>query len=245
MRGQKLIPDSQIMSTENLKTWNEGIPGLKQQLPLMESFYTLQGEGFHQGRAAYFIRLAGCDVGCIWCDVKESWDRELHPLVSVEEIVIKAIAESFPQSGSSSPAPAGAFSGMGKIAVITGGEPLMHDCSLLTDRLRQSGFYTHLETSGAYPLSGSWDWICFSPKKFKAPLPEILSRADELKVIIFNESDFQWAEKYADQVSSTCKLYLQPEWERSDRVTPLIIDYIKRNPRFEFSLQLHKYIQVL
>ena len=192
----------------------------------MEAFYTIQGEGFYQGRAAYFIRLGGCDVGCVWCDVKESWDASAHPILSIEEIVTEA--QKHP----------------GRLAVITGGEPLMHDCSELTDRLHQAGFDTNIETSGSSPLSGEWDWICLSPKKFKAPLPEILPLANELKVIVYNKSDFQWAEEYAARVSPQCRLFLQPEWSKSSVVTPLIIDYIKDNPRWEFSLQLHKYIHV-
>jgi 7-carboxy-7-deazaguanine synthase len=195
-------------------------------LPVMESFYTLQGEGFHQGRAAFFIRLGGCDVGCVWCDVKESWDAARHPRLSIKELV--AAAELYP----------------GRMAVITGGEPLMHDCTQLTQALRRAGFATHIETSGAWPLSGEWDWICLSPKKFKAPLPEIVPQAHELKVVIYNKTDFAWAEQWAAQTSPDCRLFLQPEWSRSATVTPLIIDYIKAHPRWEFSLQLHKYIHV-
>ncbi|OQP66743.1 7-carboxy-7-deazaguanine synthase QueE [Niastella populi] len=196
------------------------------QYPVMESFYTLQGEGYHQGRAAYFIRLGGCDVGCVWCDVKESWEASKHPLQTIETIVAGASAEP------------------GRLAIITGGEPLMHNLDALTDALHAAGFQTNIETSGAWPVSGSWDWICLSPKKFKAPLPEILPLANELKVVVYNKSDFEWAEKYAALVSPACKLYLQPEWSKSAAVTPLIIDYIKANPRWEFSLQLHKYIHV-
>ena len=196
------------------------------RLPVMEYFYTLQGEGYHQGRAAYFIRLGGCDVGCVWCDVKESWDASKHPVLSLEAIV--ELAAQFP----------------GRIAIITGGEPLMHDLGPLTDALHDAGFQTHIETSGAHPLSGEWDWICLSPKKFKAPLPEILPLANELKVVVYNKSDFEWAEKYAAQVGPHCKLFLQPEWSKSQQVTPLIIDYIKDHPQWEFSLQLHKYIHV-
>ena len=195
-------------------------------LPVMEAFYTIQGEGFHQGKAAYFIRLAGCDVGCVWCDVKDSWDSEAHPKKSIAEIV--AGASQFP----------------GRLAVITGGEPLMHDCTALTNQLYKAGFTTNIETSGAYPLSGEWDWICLSPKKFKAPLPEILPLANELKVVIYNKTDLEWAEQWASRVAANCKLFLQPEWSKSESVTPLIIDYIKNNPRWEFSLQLHKYIHV-
>lgn len=195
-------------------------------LPVMESFYTLQGEGFHQGRAAFFIRLGGCDVGCVWCDVKESWDAGKHPRHPVDELV--TAAAQYP----------------GRIAVVTGGEPLMHDCTALTRALRTAGFATHIETSGAWPVSGEWDWICLSPKKFKAPLPAIVPLANELKVVIYNKSDFSWAEQWAAQTSPGCRLFLQPEWGRSAEVTPLIIDYIKENPRWEFSLQLHKYIHV-
>lgn len=195
-------------------------------LPVMESFYTLQGEGFHQGRAAYFIRLGGCDVGCVWCDVKESWDADKHPRLSVEQLV--AAAAEHP----------------GRLVVITGGEPLMHDCTELTRALHEAGFATHIETSGSSPLSGEWDWICLSPKKFKAPLPEIVPRAHELKIVIYNKTDFAWAEQWAAQTSPDCRLFLQPEWSRSAVVTPLIIDYIKARPRWEFSLQMHKYIHV-
>lgn len=195
-------------------------------LPVMESFYTIQGEGYHQGRAAYFIRLGGCDVGCVWCDVKESWDAEKHPLHSIEEIVGSAKKHR------------------GRLAVITGGEPLMHNCSGLTTALKESGFTTNIETSGSHPLSGTWDWICLSPKKFKAPLPEILPLANELKVVVYNQSDLKWAEKYAALVSAECKLYLQPEWGKTGIITPLIIDYILNHPQWEFSLQMHKYIHV-
>lgn len=192
----------------------------------MEAFYTIQGEGFHQGKAAYFIRLGGCDVGCIWCDVKDSWDASKHPQIKIADIVAEAM--HYP----------------GRMAVVTGGEPLMHHCGDLTSALQRAGFETNMETSGAYPLTGDWDWICLSPKKFKPPLPGILAVANELKVVIYNKSDFDWAEKYAHQVSPDCKLYLQPEWEKSSQMTPLIIDYIKTNPNWEFSLQLHKYIHV-
>jgi len=195
-------------------------------LPVMESFYTLQGEGYHKGKAAYFIRLGGCDVGCVWCDVKESWDASKHPHQSIGHMV------------------AGAAAHPGRLAVITGGEPLMHNLDELTTALHEAGFQTNIETSGSSPLSGDWDWICLSPKKFKAPLPEILPQAHELKVIIFNKSDFAWAEKYAAQVSPSCKLYLQPEWDKRQQMTPLIVDYIKENPQWEFSIQMHKYINV-
>jgi 7-carboxy-7-deazaguanine synthase len=195
-------------------------------LPVMEHFYTLQGEGFHQGRAAYFIRLGGCDVGCVWCDVKDSWDAERHEKLTIGNLQL-AIEKT----------PA-------KLVVITGGEPLMHNLDELTAALQAKGFETNIETSGAHPLSGSWNWICLSPKKFKAPLPDILPLANELKVVVFNKSDFDWAEEYARQVMPHCKLYLQPEWDKAAAVTPLIIDYIKANPQWELSLQIHKYINV-
>ena len=198
-------------------------------IPVMESFYTLQGEGFHQGRAAYFIRLGGCDVGCVWCDVKDSWDASKHPMFTIEEIVAKAKIETSGKKG---------------VVVITGGEPLMHDLDELTKELKAEGFHTHIETSGAHPLSGDWDWICLSPKKFKAPLPDILPLADELKVVVFNHSDFKWAEQHSAQTSPDCKLYLQPEWDKAETITPAIIDYIKTNPQWELSLQIHKYIHV-
>jgi 7-carboxy-7-deazaguanine synthase len=195
-------------------------------LPVMEAFYTLQGEGFHQGKAAYFIRLGGCDVGCVWCDVKESWDAGSHPQIPLPAII--TAAKKHP----------------GRLAVITGGEPLLHNLDALTGALRRAGFHTNIETSGSSPLSGRWDWICLSPKKFKAPLPEVVAAAHELKVVIFNKSDFGWAEKYAAQVSAGCKLYLQPEWGKAAIVTPLVVEYIKEHPQWELSLQLHKYINV-
>jgi organic radical activating enzyme len=195
------------------------------RLPVMEHFYTIQGEGFHQGKAAYFIRLAGCDVGCVWCDVKDSWDIK-QPLFNVRSLMFEV---------KETPA---------EIVVITGGEPLMHNLDELTRELRSAGLKTHIETSGAYPMSGSWDWICLSPKKFKVPLPEIPHFANELKVVIFNKSDFDWAEQFAALVSPDCRLYLQPEWDKSSKMTPLIIDYIKANPKWELSLQLHKFINV-
>jgi organic radical activating enzyme len=192
----------------------------------MEHFYTIQGEGGHQGRAAYFIRLGGCDVGCVWCDVKDSWDANKHPLMSVDTLTEIVAA---------TPA---------RLVVITGGEPLMHNLTELTAALQAKGFETNIETSGSHPLTGSWNWICLSPKKFKAPLPDVVPFANELKVVIFNQSDFSWAEKYAALVSPHCKLYLQPEWEKASIVTPLIIDYIKAHPQWQLSLQIHKYINV-
>ncbi len=192
----------------------------------MEHFYTLQGEGFHTGKAAYFIRLAGCDVGCVWCDVKESWDASGHPLMTTTEIT--GIAAQHP----------------GRIAVITGGEPAMHALAPLCDELHAAGFKTHIETSGSSPLSGDLDWITLSPKKFKAPLPENMSRAHELKVVVFNKSDFKWAEEHAAMVGPECRLYLAPEWSKRDAMTPLIIEYIKEHPQWQLSLQTHKYINI-
>jgi organic radical activating enzyme len=192
----------------------------------MEHFYTLQGEGMHQGKAAYFIRLGGCDVGCVWCDVKDSWDASKHPQYKIEELISNVKV---------TPA---------RIVVITGGEPLLHDLTELTKQLKNAGLRTHIETSGSSSLSGNWDWITLSPKKFKAPLPEVLAHANELKVVIFNKSDFDWAEKHASLVPANCKLFLQPEWDKSTTVTPMIIDYIKTNPKWQLSLQIHKYINV-
>lgn len=192
----------------------------------MEMFYSLQGEGYHQGKAAYFIRLAGCDVGCVWCDVKESWDASKHPVLSIEEIVSSALAHP------------------GRLAIITGGEPLLYNLDALTSALKIAGFEINMETSGSSPMSGNWDWVCLSPKKFKAPLSESITAASELKVVIFNKHDFEWAETYAQQVPATCKLYLQPEWDKANEMMPLIIDYVKTHPNWELSAQLHKYIQV-
>lgn len=195
-------------------------------LPLMEAFYTIQGEGFHSGKAAYFIRLGGCDVGCHWCDVKESWDVSQFPPVVIDEIV--AEAEKNPA----------------RLAVVTGGEPLMHNLDALCKELHSKDFKTNIETSGTHPLSGSWDWICFSPKKFKKPLPEIYHKAHELKVIIYNESDFKWAESFAGKINNQCKLFLQPEWSRSKTMLPRIIEYVKLHPHWEISLQIHKFMDI-
>lgn len=192
----------------------------------MEHFYTLQGEGAHTGRAAYFIRLGGCDVGCVWCDVKESWDASAHPVMTVPEIVAAASAHP------------------GRTAVITGGEPSMHDLTALCDGLRNAGFVTHIETSGTHPLRGALDWVTLSPKKFKAPLPENLAKADELKVVVFHRSDFAWAEQHAAGVRPGCRLYLQPEWDKRDAVTPLLLEYIAAHPQWQLSLQTHKYLNI-
>lgn len=195
-------------------------------LPVMEDFYTIQGEGFYQGYAAYFIRLGGCDVGCVWCDVKESWDVNTHPLVSLTELAERVTRSRAP------------------IAVITGGEPAMHDLSTLTLELKKEGIKTNIETSGVYPLTGTWDWVCFSPKKFKAPNDSIYDQANELKIIIYNKSDFEWAEEFAGKVNSSCELFLQPEWSKEKEMLPLIIDYVKTNPKWKVSLQIHKYMNI-
>lgn len=192
----------------------------------MEDFYTIQGEGSYQGQAAYFIRLGGCDVGCVWCDVKESWDASAYPSISIAEITRRAKSSGTP------------------VAVVTGGEPLTYDLTELTQSLREAHIRAHLETSGAYPLTGSWDWICFSPKKFKAPDHSVAAKADELKVIVYNASDFDWAEKHAGTVGEKCELFLQPEWSREKEMLPAIIDYVKAHPRWKISLQVHKYMNI-
>ncbi|MGC4021134.1 MAG: 7-carboxy-7-deazaguanine synthase QueE [Cyclobacteriaceae bacterium] len=205
---------------------NQQINESTNSLPLMESFYTIQGEGFYQGHAAYFIRLGGCDVGCVWCDVKESWDANAHPKIEVEEIVKRAKTSG------------------GDIAVVTGGEPAMYNLDFLTDELQQAGLQTNIETSGAYPLTGNWDWVCLSPKKFKAPHPSVFEIADELKIIVYNKSDFEWAEEHASKVSEKCELFLQPEWSREKEMLPSIIEYVKANPQWKVSLQIHKYMNI-
>ena len=194
-------------------------------LPLMEAFYTIQGEGYYKGSAAFFIRIGGCDVGCHWCDVKESWDANLHPPTYIEEIVTQA--KSYADT-----------------VVVTGGEPLMWNMNPLTEALQAAGMKTHIETSGAYPLSGKWDWICLSPKKRMLPMPEIYIAADELKVIVYNKDDLQFAKKQALGVAESCKLYLQPEWSRRDKTIPLIVTYVLENPQWMASLQTHKYLKI-
>ncbi len=196
------------------------------ELPVMEAFHTLQGEGAFSGQAAYFIRLGGCDVGCSWCDVKDSWDAASHPVLAVEAIVAEAARH-----------PA-------RIAVITGGEPLLHELGPLTRALRTAGFRTHLETSGTSPLSGVWHHICFSPKKFKEPVPGFHQRADELKVVVFNKHDLQWAEGHAMYTRPDCALYLQPEWSKRDAMTPLVVNHVMAHPRWRISLQTHKYLNI-
>jgi organic radical activating enzyme len=191
----------------------------------MEAFYTLQGEGYHKGSAAYFIRIGGCDVGCHWCDVKESWDADKHPPTRIEEIVSGAKKYS-------------------DTIVITGGEPLMWNMEPLTAALQAKNMKIHIETSGAYPITGHWDWFCLSPKKNKMPLAAAYQRADELKVIVYNKDDFRFAEEQAKKVNKNCVLYLQPEWSRRDSVMPLMVDYVLHNPKWKVSLQTHKYLNI-
>ncbi|TBW27513.1 7-carboxy-7-deazaguanine synthase QueE [Gramella sp. KN1008] len=209
-----------MISEETRQLVDKGI-----MLPLMEEFYTIQGEGFHKGTAAYFIRIGGCDVGCHWCDVKESWDAELHPPTHVGQIIENAVKYS-------------------KTIVVTGGEPLTWDMTELTEGLKNKGCSIHIETSGAYDLTGAWDWICLSPKKIKLPKPGIYPLANELKVIIFNKHDFKFAEEQAAQVSEDCILYLQPEWSNREKMMPLIVEYVMENPKWKVSLQTHKYLNI-
>jgi organic radical activating enzyme len=199
------------------------MPARNTALPLMEAFRTVQGEGAHTGRPSFFMRIGGCDVGCHWCDVKESWDAQKHPLTSLDELL------ELPGNQDS-------------IVVITGGEPLMWDMGPLTAGLRARGFRVHLETSGAYPVTGTWDWVCLSPKKTKAPRAEWYALANELKVIIFNDDDFKWAASHAAQCSAQVELFVQPEWSRRDQNIPKIIDFLETNPQWRLGLQTHKYI---
>jgi organic radical activating enzyme len=196
------------------------------ELPLMEHFYTLQGEGFHHGRPAYFVRLGGCDVGCHWCDVKESWAAGDHPVTPIIEMVKNAKKE------------------LCRFAVITGGEPVMYNLNFLCKTFINQGFELAIETSGAYPLSGNWHWICLSPKKRKPPKQEYYKLANELKVVVYNKDDLKWAEEHAAKINSECKLYLQAEWSKRESITPLLIDYVKQNPKWHISVQSHKYINI-
>ena len=209
-----------MINKEVLELVNAGL-----MLPLMEEFYTIQGEGFHKGTAAYFIRIGGCDVGCHWCDVKESWNAETHPPTAIESI-------------------AGNAASFSDTIVVTGGEPLMWDMGPLTEALKKKNLSTHIETSGAYPLTGTWDWICLSPKKNKLPVDEIYQQAHELKVIVYNKHDLVFAEEQAKKVNKTCILYLQPEWSVREKVTPMIVDYVMKNPKWKVSLQTHKYLNI-
>ncbi|SDH75410.1 7-carboxy-7-deazaguanine synthase QueE [Myroides phaeus] len=210
-----------MLKEENNKALKEG-----KELPLMEDFYTIQGEGFYSGHAAYFIRLGGCDVGCHWCDVKESWDAELHPLTKVEDMVAKASENE------------------GKLVIITGGEPLMYNLDYLTSELKKAGMQTNIETSGAYEMSGDFDWICLSPKKNKLPTQSVYDSAHELKVVIYNKHDFIFAEEQAARVNGNALLLLQTEWSKKDEMTPLIVEYVKKNPKWKISMQTHKYLDI-
>ena len=208
-----------------LKTEIKALVNAGKMLPLMEAFYTIQGEGFHKGTAAYFVRIGGCDVGCHWCDVKESWNADLHPPTSSNSIVnnVKNIANT---------------------VVVTGGEPSMWNLEYITKSLQNLQIKTHVETSGAYKLTGLWDWICLSPKKTKLPLEAVYLKANELKMIIFNKNDFKFAEEQAAKVSENCELFLQPEWSNKEKMTPLIVDYVMKNPKWKISLQTHKYLNI-
>jgi 7-carboxy-7-deazaguanine synthase len=197
-----------------------------QGLPIMEHFFTIQGEGTYSGRAAYFVRLAGCDIGCVWCDVKESWDSALHPILDIDYLVseIEKTTVDF--------------------VVITGGEPALYDLTFLIKKLKTLKIEVAIETSGCYPLKGIVDWYCFSPKKFKAPCEEAYQLANELKIVISHPSDIAWAELHGEKVKSACKLYLQPEWTKSDAILPLIIEFVKRNKKWQISLQTHKFMHI-
>ena len=196
------------------------------ELPLMEQFYTIQGEGAYAGVAAYFIRIGGCDVGCHWCDVKESWEAANHPVTSVEEMIINVKKSE------------------AKTVVITGGEPLTWNMDILTHRLKEEGFRVHIETSGAYSFSGIWDWVCLSPKKMKLPAEEAYLKADELKIIIYNQNDFLFAEEQAVKVRKDCVLLLQVEWSKRDKMNPFVVEYVKNNPKWRISVQTHKYLDI-
>ena len=209
-----------MQKKESILAVNKGL-----SLPLMEAFYTLQGEGYHKGSAAYFIRIGGCDVGCHWCDVKESWNADLHPPTNIQMIVAEAKKHS-------------------NTVVVTGGEPLMWPMDPLTKELNKEGIQIHIETSGAYPLSGNWDWFCLSPKKNKLPILDAYNIADELKMIVYNKDDFRFAEEQASKVGNGCKLFLQPEWSKREVVMPLLVDYVLNNPKWRVSLQTHKYLNI-
>lgn len=211
----------QGLNTEEKKLLDKG-----ELLPVMEDFYTIQGEGFNTGKAAYFIRIGGCDVGCHWCDVKESWDASIHPLIKVSDVVQKVVESK------------------AKAVVITGGEPLQYNLEFITEAFKQKEIQTYIETSGAYPLSGYWDWICLSPKKTMPPLKEVYEVASELKIIVYNKNDFEWAQEQASKVSSSCYLYLQPEWSKRESMMPMIVDFVKEHQNWMVSLQTHKYMNI-
>ncbi len=205
---------------------NEDIFENGRKLPLIDEFYTIQGEGFHFGKAAYFIRIGGCDIGCNWCDTKYSWKADVDKLIDVDKLVQKV---------KSTPA---------QTIVVTGGEPTMYQLDYLCNQMKINNLQTFIETSGAYKLTGKWDWICLSPKKNAPPTDEIIPMANELKVIVFDETDFEWAEKYAEKVGEDCHLFLQPEWSRRNKFTPIIVEYIKNNPKWKISVQAHKFMKI-
>lgn len=215
-----------LTTLTNISASNQQLLELGKKLPIMEEFYSIQGEGYNAGKAAYFIRIGGCDVGCHWCDVKESWDPNIHPLTDVDGVIANVINQ-----------PA-------KAVVITGGEPLLYNLSYLTNELTNRGIEVFLETSGAYKLTGSWHWICLSPKKNSPPLESVYNKANELKVIVYNKHDIKWAEEHAAKVNADCKLYLQPEWSKREEVMPIIIDYVMNQSQWNISLQTHKYMKI-
>lgn len=215
-----------MYTTKNIQPQDKKLLDEGTLLPLMEQFYTIQGEGFNTGKAAYFIRLGGCDVGCHWCDVKESWDASIHPLTKTEVVLQNVLAHN------------------AKSVVVTGGEPLMYNLTELTRQLKEKNIETFIETSGAYKLTGDWDWICLSPKKTMAPLQDVYDKAHELKIIVYNKHDFIWAEEEAKKVNKNCHLFLQPEWSKHAEITPLIVEYVKNNPKWMVSLQTHKYMNI-
>ena len=194
--------------------------------PIMEYFYSIQGEGVFVGQPSFFIRMGGCDVGCVWCDVKDSWDADKHPKISIDSLLEEAI--KYPS----------------RLVIITGGEPAMYDLTELTKKFKEAGYRVHIETSGAYPLVGEFDWITFSPKKFKQPLEDVAKMADELKIVVFNKSDIKWAEEHQKLVSLDCKLFLQPEWDKRKISEKIVFDYVLINPNWFVSLQTHKYLGV-
>lgn len=215
-----------MYTTKNIQPQDKQLLDEGILLPLMEQFYTIQGEGYNTGKAAYFIRLGGCDVGCHWCDVKESWDASIHPLTKTEAVIKNVIEHN------------------AKSVVVTGGEPLMYNLTQLTNLLKEKNIETFIETSGAYKLTGKWDWICLSPKKTMAPLQEVYDKAHELKIIVYNKHYFIWAEEEAKKVNKNCYLFLQPEWSKRNEITPLIVEYVKNNPKWMVSLQTHKYMNI-
>jgi 7-carboxy-7-deazaguanine synthase len=222
--------DRRLFLFHPISAWHSYLCGLMPHhtsaIPVMEQFYTVQGEGAFAGHPAYFIRLGGCDVGCVWCDVKESWDASKHPMWLVTDLV-----KNVQNSGA-------------PLVVVTGGEPAMHNLLPLTQALKEIGVRTHIETSGTHPLTGVWDWITFSPKKFKEPLEEIYSQAHELKTIVYHSSDLEWSAAHGAKVNPNCLLFMQAEWGKREKMYPLILDYIRVQSKWRISVQTHKYIGV-